>query len=741
MTPAPAPALVRVALPIPLGQAFTYAAHAPAPKRGTRVIVELGRRKVLGVIIDHSAKLPPGLPVEKLKYLESILEEQPSIPEELLDFLLELARYYIAPIGEVLRLALPALERSTAQEAEKLLQKKVKSVGRILLFARLSVDQDAEPPSAEESRQAQVSKLKGKTSELYAVLEQEGQQALSSLTSRFPSARSACKSLQKKGLIELFELEVSGDPFFLGEPERDQPPTLNRAQADAVSALCAALPNGEAKNNEVVATSAFLLDGVTASGKTEVYLHTVQTALARGLGAIVLVPEIALTPQLVDRFRARLGNCIAVWHSGLGDKARLSMWQALRSGELKVVVGARSALFSPVQNLGIICIDEEHDGSFKQEEGVRYNARDMALLRAMKADARVVLGSATPSLASEISVARGKMTRLVLPERARSGAKIPKIELIDLKRYGPGPSGDELLSLPLHRAIEETLAKNEQTILFLNRRGFAPSLVCTSCGQIVQCPHCAVALPVHKARRETLECHYCEFNVHDRGRCSECSGTEFSLEGTGTEKIEELLKKEFPNAKVERLDRDTAGGIKSEKVLNRMRAGEIDILVGTQMVTKGHDLPAVTLVGVLNADAALSLPDFRAAERTFHLLVQVAGRAGRADAEGRVFIQSRNPEHPAIAYALAHDIHSFVQHELRLREEIHYPPFSHIAMIRFDGLNEQEVRHEAARLGKLVEEQAADVEVLGPAAAPLSRLRNRYRYRFMLRSSSRKPLR
>jgi primosomal protein N' (replication factor Y) len=487
-------------------------------------------------------------------------------------------------------------------------------------------------------------------------------------------------------------------------------------------------------------SSQFLLDGVTASGKTEVYLHAAAEALGLGRGVILLVPEIALTPQLVHRFRARLGDEIAVLHSALTEKARFSAWQQLRSGRLKVVIGARSALFAPVEDLGLICVDEEHDGSYKQEEGVRYNARDMALLRAHRASAVCVLGSATPSLASEAAVQGQRMNRLVLPGRAHLKSELPQVELIDLTRFGPGPSGDPLLSLPLHRALESTLASGDQAILFLNRRGFAPSLVCKTCGEIAQCPHCSVALTLHHQRGTRLECHYCDFQIRVPERCGACGGAEYVEEGTGTERIEALLRDNFPGARVARLHRDVASGKRGEAIIESVRRREVDILIGTQMVTKGHDLPGVTLVGVLNADAALSLPDFRAAERTFHLLVQVAGRAGRADKPGRVLIQTRSVGHPAIVCAQNHDVRGFIEHEMHSRREVEYPPFVHVALVRFDGVDETTVAHEARRVAGLLH-AFEEVDLLGPAPVPLIRLRNRFRYRFLLRSKDRLLLR
>jgi primosomal protein N' (replication factor Y) len=548
-----------------------------------------------------------------------------------------------------------------------------------------------------------------------------------------PGARSSLKRLAELGFVTLDKREPPADPLFSEAVALDTPPELNAEQARAVAAITQKL--------EAAERAQFLLEGVTASGKTEVYLRAAKRCLELGKSAIVLVPEIALTPQLVARFRARLGDQIAVLHSALSDAERHRMWRGLRSGALRIAVGARSALFAPVSDLGLICVDEEHDGSFKQEEGVRYHARDMALLRAHRAGAVCVLGSATPSLSSVELVRSGKLIHLSLPARARAASILPSVEIVDIRRVGPGIAGEKLLSLPLTRALEQVLARKQQAILFLNRRGFAPSLICESCGHIAECPHCSVSLTLHRARRAQLVCHYCDYGTRVPERCAQCESKELGEEGAGTERIESLLSQHFPEARVARLDRDVAAGIKSEKVLARMREGQIDILVGTQLVTKGHDLPNVTLVGVLNADAALSMPDFRAAERSFHLLVQVAGRAGRGEHEGRVLIQTRSPDHPAIAFAAAHDVRGFVEQEMVLREELNYPPFSRLALVRLDAVQEAHVQGAAERLARLARQEGQGAEILGPAPAPLIRLRNRFRYRFMVRSRDRAALR
>jgi primosomal protein N' (replication factor Y) len=424
------------------------------------------------------------------------------------------------------------------------------------------------------------------------------------------------------------------------------------------------------------------------------------------------------------------------------------MWRRLREGAVDVAIGARSALFAPVKDLGLVVVDEEHDPSFKQEEGVRYHARDMAILRAFRAGGVCVLGSATPSLESEHLARTGKLTKISLPDRARA-QEMPKVEIVDLRRIGAGPTGDKRISIPLHRAIEATLAAKEQAILFLNRRGFSPAVRCESCGEMASCPQCSVALTLHKRHGEVLRCHYCDYEQPMLAACGKCKATALALEGLGTEKLEETLRLAFPSARVARLDRDVASGTATEKVLAKMRSREIDLLVGTQMVTKGHDLPHVTLVGVINADAALSIPDFRAAERAFQLLVQVAGRAGRGDSPGRVLVQTYDPEHHAIVFGKQHDVMGFLSRELADRRELGYPPFSRVALVRADAIDEKVAHKACAHLARIAREAAkgadksaaAKVDVLGPAPAPLARLRNRYRFRVMLRAPDRGELR
>jgi primosomal protein N' (replication factor Y) (superfamily II helicase) len=724
--------LVLVALPVPLFTAFSYdlpSAFASLAQPGRLVVCPFRSKRLLGVITEVRSVEASDAAIRRKKVIRVLSE--PSLPEDLFLFLRELAGYYLAPIGEAMRLALPPTERwtETLLEEPTLFPTTAGIAQRKIAFVV--------PCTVGASGASTVQALTKVQAALLARVRGLGGAPLAALTQTFSSARTVAARLAELGLVQIEQREKAADPFFSEAVAKDTAPTLTQDQAHAVARATDILTRVASGEQRTGAT--MLLRGVTGSGKTEVYLRAIADARAKGLGVIVLVPEIALTPQLVQRFRARFGDDVAVLHSALTPKERLLMWKRLRAGELDVVIGARSALFAPVLRLGLLIVDEEHDPSFKQEEGVRYQARDMAILRAHRASALVLLGSATPSLEAIHLTREGKAELCVLSTRARAQA-LPKVELVDLRRTGAGPSGDKRISLPLHRAIEQTLAKNEQAILFLNRRGFAPSARCEGCGVLAECPYCAVSLTFHKRDGAVLRCHYCDYQMPMLTQCKACASTDIALEGVGTEKLEETLAQLFPAAKIARLDRDVGSGKAAHRILERMQRREIDILVGTQMVAKGHDLPQVTLVGVINADAALSIPDFRASERGFHLMVQVAGRAGRGDLGGRVLIQTYDTKHPAVVAAQTHDVLSFTELELRARKELGYPPFSRLALVRIDALDESKALASAHRLAA-VARQTQGLEVMGPAPAPIVRLRNRFRFRILLRSPSRTDLR
>jgi primosomal protein N' (replication factor Y) (superfamily II helicase) len=716
--------LADVALPVPVAHPFTYLlpeALAARARAGSRVVCPFGGRRMVGVVLAVREGDPP----RNARAIAHAGDDEPALPEDLLAFLRDLATYYFAPIGEVVRLALPPVDRDTAREAEEpSLFRETRGVGtRRVQWV------------APTSRIEEAGTLRGQAAAVLAHVRAMGAEPIAKLEERWKGARAAVKRLGDAGLVTVEEREAPRLSLF-GEPtERDVPHQATQAQLEAIGAIGGAL--------SAPGATTFLLHGVTGSGKTEVYLRIIAAARAAGRGSIVLVPEIALTPQLVARFRARFGDDLAVLHSGLTARERHVMWKRLRDGEVDVAIGARSALFAPVRALGLVVVDEEHDPSFKQEEGVRYHARDMAIWRAHRLGGVCVLGSATPSLESEQLARTGRATKVRLTERARA-QPMPRVEIVDLRRIGAGPTGDQRISMPLYRALEETLRAREQAILFLNRRGFAPSVRCEACGQLAACESCSVALTFHK-RASVVRCHYCDFETALASRCARCGADELTLEGVGTEKLEETLARAFPQARVARLDRDVARGKKVEAILARMRAREIDILVGTQMVTKGHDLPSVTLVGVVNADAALSIPDFRAGERAFQLIVQVAGRAGRGDAPGRVLVQTWDPEHPAIAFGSRHDVDGFLARELADRQELGFPPLTRAALVRVDAVDEDEARLACGALARVAlacePVRAGIVVVRGPAPAPIARVRNRFRFRVMLRSVDRAPLR
>jgi primosomal protein N' (replication factor Y) len=544
---------------------------------------------------------------------------------------------------------------------------------------------------------------------------------MAELAGSFPNAPAKVAALMKVGAVAVTEEEVYR-PVLPEEPGDDRPVDLTPAQRAAVAAV----------EGSLEAFGPFLLWGVTGSGKTEVYLRVIAGCLRAGRTAIVLVPEISLTHQLVDRVRARFGRTVAVLHSGLSDGERWDEWRRIARGEVRIVVGARSAVFAPVPRLGLVIVDEEHDAAYKQEDGIRYNGRDVAVMRAKLAGCPVLLGSATPSLESFHNGQTGRYRLLTLPERVEA-RPLPAVDVIDLRR-APSAGKQLLISPRLAAALKANLAAHGQSLVFLNRRGFANFLQCLQCGEPLQCPNCSVTLTLHR-RTQALRCHHCDHTIPPPKACPDCGGLSLAGWGAGTEQVEAALRALVPGARIGRMDRDTTSRKGAQReIFSAWERREYDVLVGTQMITKGHDVPGVTLVGVLLADLSLNFPDFRAAERTFQLLTQVAGRAGRGTRLGRVIVQTLQPEHVSLQCAAQHDYRAFVEQELAARRELGYPPFARLVQIRCEGENPQATERIIRAVAAQARAAAArGVELLGPALAPIERLRRRYRWQLLLR--------
>jgi primosomal protein N' (replication factor Y) (superfamily II helicase) len=696
--------LVEVAVAAAVRGTFTYRVPARLASEvtlGRRVAVPFGRsRRATGYVIGFPVEPPAGV---ELRDVADVLDAFPLFTPELTKLLRWAEDYYLCPPGELHRAALPpGLNTRGGAQAP----------------ARRGV----EWASAGEGAVAQLEGLARRARAQHAVLEYllaRGRIPVEELRAAFPRGRPALLALARKGLARLdTEARVAQGGLLAGPSEV---PVLTAAQRAALEAVTAAAGS----------FATFLLHGVTGSGKTEVYLQAISRVRAQDRGALVLVPEIALTPQLAGRFRARFGAEVALLHSGLSDAERHAEWLRLRRAEARICVGVRSAVFAPVQDLAMVVVDEEHDGSFKQEEGPPYQARDLAVVRARGAGAVCLLGSATPSLESLENARRGRYRLLSLPGRI-DDRPLPRVELVDLARLRRTVPTFGLISPPLADALGETLALGQQAILFLNRRGFQTLVVCQACGLEARCPACAVSLTYHQ-RRGLLLCHYCGRAQRMTEDCPACGGPRLGL-GVGTEQVEAAVRKLLPGARVERLDRDavTSSGAVAG-LLARFARREIDVLVGTQMVTKGHDFPGVTLVGVVMADTALALPDFRAAERTFQLLTQVAGRAGRGAEGGRVLVQTWNPGSPAVACAATHDYARFAELELGVRREHGWPPFQRLLAVRIEGTEAGARRAAEALAAAARPVLGRGIAMLGPAPATLERLRGRSRWQLIFR--------
>jgi primosomal protein N' (replication factor Y) (superfamily II helicase) len=784
-----------VSLPIPLDQFFTYALPETLRHRvrtGCRVLVPFGSRKLTGVVLRTHSERPSG----SIRDVLRLLDEEPALDDELLKLGRWISAYYCAPLGETLRSMTPlagdvrhgkiySLTKAGRDAARQLhlgaedddpavqllkmldarplsessLKKKIEKATAVLRslekkgFVEVEdVAAERDPLRAGSSRlraefltrgvdpmdfkhrpsgrgpsETSDIKLPKTERELLAYLElHPGAHNLADLELAIVKASPAARALARRNLIRL-TLEPVGAPAY---PTRAAV-ILNEHQQAAYDQIRASGDSG--------AFSVFLLQGVTGSGKTEVYLRAIETAMAQGKGALMLVPEIALTPAVAGQFHHRFGDRVAILHSAFHDSDRAQEWRRIRSGEAAVVVATRSGVFAPVRNLGLIIVDEEHDQSYKQQETPRYHGRDVAIVRARGANATVVLGSATPSIESRYNVERGKYTRLLLPDRIEK-RPMARVELIDMRNEFIETRKQATFSRALIDAVTERLSNGEQTMLLLNRRGFSSFVACRACGARCECVNCSVTLTYHRRDRRML-CHYCNYAARVPDRCAKCDSEYIQFIGLGSERVEDELHGAFPKARIARLDRDTVGAKRDyETILSAFRDGSFDILVGTQMIAKGHDIPNVTLVGIVSADIGLGLPDFRAAERTFQLLTQAAGRAGRGETPGIVLIQTINPDHYAVRGAAAQDYEAFFAKEIEFRRFMSYPPFGVMVNILVRGVDQEQALQRSAALARLLDPAPEGVRVMGPAAAALARLKNEYRYQMLLKSSSRKQL-
>jgi primosomal protein N' (replication factor Y) len=774
-----------VAIPLAVHGSFTYAIPEElrdGVRLGARVEVPLGSKRTTGFVVALSDTPPPDS--AKLKAIRSILDEdEPALIPEIIELCRWAAEYYIAPLGEMLRVALPAnmsargkreaIFTGSDEAIEDALRSKRILPGdadiarqlqlRPMTLATLFADAKVPRSAIDRLRDAglisirdRLQDAKGVRYDRFVLLESEDG-ALP------PKQRAAVERLQSRGgEMSVRALEEAGvSAAVLGALAKKGIVRIERrARRHTLDAFLAGLDAaciGEIRHSaEQQAAGAavtkafgtfapFLLEGVTGSGKTEVYIDLMREVVKRGEQALLLVPEISLTPVFASRLKERFGERIAILHSSLSASERYDQWWRARRGEVDVAIGPRSALFTPFQRLGLIVVDEEGDGAYKQEEAPRYNARDLAVVRAQLRKIPIVLGSATPSLESRENAARGKYTLLRMTSRVEA-RPLPDVEVIDLRkeRGEKEDRGMVIFSPTLKAAMQETFAAGEQAIILINRRGYAPYLLCRECGHDFRCDDCSVTLTVHR-REGMLICHYCGARKRIPSKCPICGGEVLQPIGFGTEKVEERFRRDFPGIVVEVLDRDSTRK-KGElvRILDRFRRRETQALIGTQMLSKGHHFPNVTLTGVLNADSILGYPDFRAAEKTFYLLTQVAGRAGRGELRGKVMIQSAFPGHYAIQHALRHDYEAFYESEIQFRRTFHYPPVTSMIALLFRGVQLAHVERAAIECGRMLEEAVKpipDTRIQGPAPAPIARIKGVWRYQILLRSPHRAPLR
>jgi primosomal protein N' (replication factor Y) len=784
------PTFCDVALPVPLDMAFTYKIAEQQPVVGGRVLVPFRNQRISGVV----TALHDRAPSMQAKTVIQVLDTEPVLDDGLMKLGQWIAQYYLAPIGDVFRGMLPL-----AAEIKKAKLYRITEVGYEALHASatagssrrskqdidtqmieyavldyLSMSDEAlegtvrsatgatrqvldlllrkkwiarEDVSSvrDAQRTVQVAVLKelfsskpgGKLNEnqqkIVNFLQQQAGRAFVEQIRELNVPRTTLRTLVKRGLVEIVEEQAD---FSVSSMKKRGPSHLDFIFNAEQKAALTTIQRSVAEQKFSVS----LLHGVTGSGKTAVYLAAMQAVLEQGRSAILLVPEIGLTPAAAANLHQVFGDEVAILHSALSADERAEQWHRIRRGDARIVVGTRSAVFAPVENLALIVVDEEHDSSYKQEETPRYNGRDVAVMRGKLTSAAVVLASATPAVESYHNAESGKYRLIELKERVER-RPLPEVELVDMRSEFQQTGEDQIFSRQLIQEVTDRLDRGEQAMVLLNRRGYSSVVLCRACGETLQCKNCTIAMTFHKAAHR-MECHYCGYRQAVPKRCTACNSEHIFFLGTGSEKVEERLHAAFPQARIGRLDRDTVRNRHDfERVLNQFHAGEINLLVGTQMIAKGHDVHGVTLVGVVGADYALGFPDFRAAERTFQLLTQVAGRAGRGETPGKVVLQTYHPDHYAIQFAQQHDYAGFYEKEVRFRKWMHYPPFSALAnvLVRSDKL-EQALRW-TGQLGKWFEGTRNEgVRVLGPSAAPIMRLKRDYRYHFILKAASREKL-
>jgi primosomal protein N' (replication factor Y) len=771
---------VEVAVGLPVRKTFQY--RVPEAMRdslrvGMRVLVPFKGRKVTGFSIDFLDRLPKELE-ERLRDVEKLLDEAPLIDPQMLRLFRWVSDYYLYPLGEVIKTGLPpglhlrsefdlsltpkgrdCLNRGELEPSHAKIFREIDRCGNIslkkilktfpgeatrslvfswgkrsLLHIEAGLEGKEVKPKFEKVIRYQggdlIRPLSKKQGEILSWLKEKGEASFSGINKRFKSPSAQIRSLQEKGLIEVFSREVCRNLSLRPELKAYPKPRLTSGQEAVLSDILNGIHSSR--------FSPFLIHGVTGSGKTEIYLRAIEETLARGKEAVVLVPEISLTPQLLSRFKDRFGDNLAMLHSGLGRGERYDQWRRVWKGEAKIALGARSAIFAPFRSVGIIIVDEEHDPSYKQEEKLKYHARDIAVVRAKETGATLLLGSATPSLESFHNAEQGKFRLLTLPERIEN-KPLPKVEVVDMKNE------KDLLSEKLKAALQKNIEEKRQSLLFLNRRGFANFILCPECGFTFKCPNCSVTLTYHLKGR-SLRCHYCDYRVKAPGDCPKCEGHRLRGMGIGTERLEQEIKNLFPGREVGRMDRDTTSRKDShQQILKGLESGRTDILVGTQMIVKGHDFPNVTFVGVVSADISLHFPDFRSNERTFQLLTQAAGRAGRGAFPGEVVIQTFNPDHNSILMAKDHDFEGFYRGEIGFRRDLGYPPFSRMINFRLTGNSEKGTELAAQEMEKIGQSllkrgYGKGVELLGPAAAPFARMKGKFRLQMLAKGVNSKLL-